>query len=111
MIKNYEPLFRSILNGIKSQVNHEKSMETVFFDIMKENAEIFRKLGFIRYINIFNNLGADKIGHIEFYADFIHTTNKSNKIATGKKLITNKRDEIDIGNHLFDDNIKTIGQL
>lgn len=111
MIKNYEPLFRSILNGIKSQVNHEKSMETVFFDIMKENAEIFRKLGFIRYINIFNNLGADKIGHIEFYADFIHTTNKTNKIATGKKLITNKRDEIDIGNHLFDDNIKTIGQL
>lgn len=111
--EDFESIFRSILNNIRSKVSSEVSMEMAFFNVMKENAGLFRKLRFIKYINIFNNVGENKIGHVEFYADFIHTLNKSNRIAPGKKLITNKRSEIDIGrdNELFSENILTIGQL
>lgn len=111
--EDFESIFRSILNNIRSKVSSEVSMEMAFFNVMKENAGLFRKLRFIKYINIFNNVGENKIGHVEFYADFIHTLNKSNRIAPGKKLITNKRSEIDIGrdNEFFGENILTIGQL
>lgn len=111
--EDFESIFRSILKSIRSRVSPEESMEMAFFHVMEENADSFRKLGFIKYINIFNNVGENKNGHVEFYADFIHTLNKTNKIAPGKKLITNKRSEIDIGqdNELFSENILTIGQL
>ena len=111
--EDFESIFRSILKSIRSRVSPEESMEMAFFHVMEENADSFRKLGFIKYINIFNNVGENRNGHVEFYADFIHTLNKTNKIAPGKKLITNKRSEIDIGraNELFSDNILTIGQL
>lgn len=108
--RGFKKNLQSILDRIKDAVNVEKSMEIVFFEVMKDNVDYFRNLGFIRYINIFNNVEKNKVGNVEFYADFIHTPDT---ISSGKKLITNKREEIDIGDNskLFDKTNFTIGKL
>ena len=108
IITDYKEDLQRMLDSI--YVGPDKSMESVFFETLKNNADYFRGLGFIRYINIFNTVEAGNIGNVEFYADFIHN---EKTLTPGKKLITNKRSEIDIGdsNDLFNKNNYTIGKL
>lgn len=111
---DFKSELNSILDKIQEKVNVGKSIETVFFEVLNDMAGYFRSIKFIKYINIFNNVGANEIGNVEFYADFIHTDKGTKKvIAPGKKLITNKRSEIDIGkgNRLFEKSMLTIGKL
>lgn len=108
IITDYKEDLKRILDSM--HVGPDKSMESVFFETLKNSADYFRGLGFIRYINIFNTVEAGNIGNVEFYADFIHN---EKTLTPGKKLITNKRSEIDIGdgNDLFNKNNFTIGKL
>ena len=103
---SYEAFIGQLLPKIKAKLGEgklSKSIEVIFFevlaDLIKDNQS---KYSYIKYINIWNIANKNSLGHIEFYAEFIHAEEDNKKI--NKESITNSRKKINANKYLFDKN-------
>lgn len=105
--------FEKILTVIQERIRDNKfsqSIENVFFSVMKEWMFILQKeCPFIKYLNIFNTVGSNNPGSIEFYAEFVHEFEENTK--SSKKNITSIRSEINAKEGLFKSDTYTIAKL
>lgn len=66
----------------------------VYFEALENNVFFHHSdYPFIKYLNVFND-AKGQFGEVGFYSDFIHGLNGVNKLLPGKKLVTNRIDEI-----------------
>lgn len=107
---DFENFTNNIIESVlKKEIDYTTSFENVFYATLEGVArDLQAKPSFIKYLNIFNNIGKGEIGNVEFYADFIHT---EETIKAGKKRITANRNEIDIRSNAFSPRNLTIGQI
>lgn len=58
---------------------------------------------FVKFINVFNNTDRKDYGNAECYIDLIHSYCGSHRIAKGKRLITDRRNRVDIKKNVLED--------
>ncbi|MBO7082498.1 MAG: leucine-rich repeat domain-containing protein [Bacteroidales bacterium] len=93
----------TVLNSVfdDTRPSNLKDFNAVFFKAMKYYTKEFFDLGYVRFLNIFNDIPVSDKGSVGFFADFVHFGHDKGK--NGYDVVTNQIGKVNVGknNQLF----------
>lgn len=89
--------FDRVINSVfdDTRLSNLKDFNAVFFKAMKYYTKEFFDLGYVRFLNIFNDIPVSNKGSVGYFADFVHFGCDNEK--KGYDVVTNQKRVVDIG--------------